>query len=282
MYLLFDIGGTKTRFAVSQDGETFEEPLIVSTPTNYKEGINLFSDIKKELVGEEKLVISVGSIAASFNRDSSKLTGGGSQIAGWLGKPIKYDLEKTLECPVYMVNDTMMGGLAQAHLGLGKGHSIVVYVTVSTGVGGARIVDGKIDRNSFGFEPGRQIIDAGNALCQGWSEKGFLVDYISGRAIEKNKGVKAEDIHDEEFWKSRADFLALGLYNITTMWSPNIIVVGGSIMKSIPFGYLEEKYREVLKNTFPSEQPILAPAEFDDEMGLYGALVFVKEYKKVV
>ena len=282
MYLLFDIGGTKTRFAISRDGETFEEPLIVSTPTNYKDGIALFSDVKKELIGEEKLIISAGSVAASFNREGSELTGGGSQIRDWLGKTIKYDMEHALDCPVYMVNDTMMGGLAQAHLGPGIGHSIVVYVTVSTGVGGARIVDGKIDRNSFGFEPGRQIIDAGNALCKGWSKQGFLIDYISGRAIEKNEGRKAEDIDDEEFWKSRADFLALGLYNITTMWSPDIIVVGGSIMKSIPFEYLEEKYKDVLKNTFPKEQPSLEKAEFGDEMGLYGALIFVKEYNKTV
>lgn len=281
MYLLFDIGGTKIRIAISRDGETFEEPRIVSTPNNYEEGINLFSAIKKELIGEEKLVVVTGSVAASFNKEGTKLTGGGSQITDWLEKPIKYDMEKIFGCPVYMVNDTMMGGLAQAHLGPGRDHGIVVYVTVSTGVGGARIVDGKIDRNAFGFEPGQQIIDAGNALCKGWSKQGFLADYISGMAIEKNEGRKPEDIHDEAFWKSRADFLAIGLYNITTMWSPNVIVVGGSIMKSIPFEYLEEKYREILKNTFPNEQPSLTLAEFGDEMGLYGALAFVKEYNKI-
>jgi len=281
MYLLFDIGGTKTRIALSKDGETFEEPLVFSTPTDYEEGINFFSNIKKELIGEEDFILSAGSIAASFNRESSILTGGGLQIKDWLGKPIKKDMERALNCPVYIVNDTMMGGLAQAHMGSGKNFSIVAYITVSTGVGGARIVDGKIDRNNFGFEPGRQIIDAGNALCNGWSKRGFLDDYISGMAIEKNKGIKPEDIQDKEFWKSRADFLALGLYNITTMWSPDIIVIGGSVMKSIPFDYLEEKYKEILKGTFPNERTPLAPAEFGDEMGLYGSLVFVKEYNKM-
>lgn len=281
MYLLFDVGGTKTRITLSRDGETFEEPQVFLTPANYEEGISLFSTIKEELVGEEELIFSAGSIAASFNRESSMLTGGGSQIKDWLGKPIKKDMEKVLGCPVYMVNDTMMGGLAQAHMGPGKNFSIVAYITVSTGVGGARIVDGKIDRNNFGFEPGRQIIDAGNALCNGWSKKGFLDDYVSGMAIEKNKGTKPENIDDKEFWKSRADLLALGLYNITTMWSPDTIVVGGSVMKSVPFDYLKEKYKEVLKNTFPNEQTVLSLAEFGDEMGLYGALVFVKEYNRM-
>ena len=85
MYLLFDIGGTKIRIALSRDNETFEEPRIVSTPTDYKEGINLFSDLKKELVGEEALVVAAGSVAASFNREGTKLTGGGLQIKDWLG-----------------------------------------------------------------------------------------------------------------------------------------------------------------------------------------------------
>ena len=281
MYLLFDIGGTKTRITLSRDGETFEKPRIITTPTDYMEGINAFRTIKEELVGNENISIAAGSVSASFNREGTRLTGGGLQITDWLGKPIKQDMEQALGCSVYMVNDTMMGGLAQAHLGPGKNHGIVVYITVSTGIGGARIVDGKIDRNAFGFEPGQQIIDAGNALCHGWSKQGFLTDYISGMGIEKNEGRKPEDIHDEAFWRSRADFLAIGLYNITTMWSPDIIAVGGSIMKSISFEYLEEKYRDVLKNTFPNEQPLLAPAEFGDEMGLYGALVFIKEYNKI-
>ena len=281
MYLLFDIGGTKTRIAISRDGETFEEPCIITTPTDYTEGIHAFSTIKEKLIGDENISIAAGSVAASFNRQGTRLTGGGEQITDWLGKSIKQDMEQALGCPVYMVNDTMMGGLAQAHLGPGKNHGIVVYVTVSTGIGGARIVDGKIDRNAFGLEPGQQIIDAGNALCKGWSKQGFLTDYISGMAIERNEGRKPEDICDEAFWRSRADFLAIGLYNMTIMWSPDIIVIGGSIMKSLPFKYLEEKYREILKNTFPNEQPLLAPAEFGDEMGLYGALVFIKEYNKI-
>jgi glucokinase len=52
------------------------------------------------------------------------------------------------------------GGLGEAVFGAGKGREIVVYMTISTGVGGARIVGGKIDASAMGFEPGHQIIDA--------------------------------------------------------------------------------------------------------------------------
>ena len=278
MYLLFDIGGTKTRVALSRDGKSFEEPRIVPTSANYEESMNMLASIKKELAGNTHIAKAVGGIGASFSQDGSRLTGAGTQIKDWLEKPIKQDMEKVFGCPVHMANDTMMGGLAQSHFGPAQGYKISVYVTVSTGVGGAIIVDGKIDDNTFGFEPGWQIIDAGNALCGGWSKKGYLIDYISGMGIKKNKGVDPQDIHDEAFWRSRADFLAMGLHNVTMMWSSEIITVGGSIMKSIDFAYLEEKYRENISVVFPGEQPVLKPAQFGDEMGLYGALAYVKMY----
>jgi len=278
MYLLFDIGGSKMRIAFSRDGMTFEKPYIIKTPTDYDEGIQALRNVKIKLVGEEKLKMAVGSIAASFNIEASKLIGGGAQIKNWLEKPIKQDIEHSLNCPVCIKNDAMMGALAQSHFGPAQGHKISVYLTVSTGVGGAIIVDEKIDDNTFGFEPGWQIIDAGGALCKGWSKKGYLMDYISGTSIKQNTGKKPENIHDSAFWESRANFLAMGLHNVTTMWSPSIITIGGGIMRSIDFKYLEKKYREDISVVFPIEQPLLKQAEFGDEMGLYGALAYIKIY----
>src|SRR4030066_415253 len=52
--------------------------------------------------------------------------------------------------------------------GAGKGFNIVAFLTIGTGVGGARIVGGKPDANVFGFEPGHQIIDLGGNI---FSEK---------------------------------------------------------------------------------------------------------------
>ncbi|MCK5027615.1 MAG: ROK family protein [Candidatus Pacebacteria bacterium] len=279
MYLLFDIGGTKTRIAFSQDGVSFDTPFIFPTPESYNEGISTILSIKEKNAPGNMFCAAVGGIAASFDRDGEQLVSGGKQIQNWLNKPIKHDLERAFGCPVYIKNDTMLAGLAQAHFGPAQGYKISVYVTVSTGVGGAIIVNGKIDDNTFGFEPGWQMIDAGNALCSGWSEKGYLMDYISGRSIEKNELKKPQDIKDDAFWRSRANFLAMGLHNITTIWSPEIITLGGSVMKSIPFSYLEEKYTENISKVFPFQQPILKKANFGDAVGLHGALAYIKAYK---
>ena len=278
MYLLFDIGGTKTRIAFSQDGYYFDDPFIFSTPQSYHDGISTILSIKEKNAPGNMFCAAVGGVAASFDRGGEKIISGGKQLQDWLDKPIKHDLERAFGCPVHIKNDTMMAGLAQAHLGPAHGYKISVYVTISTGVGGAIIVDGKIDDNTFGFEPGWQIIDAGNALCNGWSEKGYLIDYISGKSIEENEHKKPSDINDEAFWNSRADFLAIGLHNITTMWSPEIITLGGSLMKSMSFEYIQEKYTESISKIFPYQQPILKEAAFGDTVGLHGALAYIKAY----
>lgn len=279
MYFLFDLGGTKTRCAISRDGKVFERTTIVPTPQDYGDGIDMFATIKRELENvPEGFTAVVGSAAASLSEDGASLAGGGPQIKNWLNKPLRDDLSALFQAPVHIENDAMMGGLAQAHFGPAQGHGISAYLTVSTGVGGARIVDGKIDRHTFGFEPGWQTIDAGNALCNGWSTHGLLADYVSGMGIAKNTGAEPETIHDAAFWRSRAELLALGLYNLTLFWSPEIIVVGGSIIQSLPLDHVEETYRGMLGNIFPSRQPQLVRAHFGDEMGLWGALAYIKAY----
>lgn len=280
MYLLFDIGGTRTRMVLSEDGRTLsDEKIVFETPQSYDEGLKTFAKNARELLKDAPtLKAVVGGVAASFNRSGSQLIGGGVQIKDWLQKPLKSDLESISNSKVFITNDTMMGGLAQSYFGPAKGYQISVYVTISTGVGGARIVDGKIDHNALGFEPGWQIIDGGNALSKGWSERGYLADYVGGMGILRNEKKRPQDIDDILFWESRADLLAIGLYNMTTMLSPDIITLGGPMMRSIPFGYLEKKYRELLHKVFPIEQPVLKLALFGDDVGLYGALAYIQTY----
>lgn len=266
--------------AISEDGKTiFGEKVVFETPQNYAEGLETFAKHARELLKNAPVLkAAVGGIAASFNKSGTQIIGGGPQIKDWLQKPLRSDLENVANSKVFIVNDSMMGGLAQSYFGPAQGYPISVYVTISTGVGGARIVDGKIDRNSLGFEPGWQIIDGGNALCKGWSEHGYLADYVGGMGILKNERKRPQDINDTLFWESRADLLAIGLYNMTTMLSPDIITLGGPMMKSIPFGRLERKYRDLLNKVFPVEQPVLKMAQFGDDVGLYGALAYIQMY----
>src|SRR3989338_5406491 len=144
MYILFDIGGTNMRVTASKDGETFSEPKIVSTPKDFDAGMRLLGELGRELAGGEKITAVGGGIAGTLSRDRSVFLNG-PHLQGWNGKLISRVLETEFGAPSFVENDTAIVGLGEATAAAGKGHPIVVYMTVSTGVGGVRIVNERID-----------------------------------------------------------------------------------------------------------------------------------------
>ncbi len=277
MFILFDIGGTKTRIAMSEDGTSFGEPKIFNTASNFKIGMHHFKEAVRELVGDKDIEACVGGIAGPLNKNKDSLVGG-PNLKNWINKPLKEELAKILNTKVYIENDSTMSALGEAVYGAGKGYNIVAYITISTGVGGSRIIDGKIDEASVGFEPGHQIIDADKTLCPD-CDGNDLEAYISGSAIEKRYSKKPYDITDDEFWNEIAKFLAYGLNNVAVYWSPDIIVLGGSMMKvpGIKINDVNAHFKNILK-IFPI-LPIVKKAELANVGGLYGALQIIRHNK---
>lgn len=255
--ILFDIGKTKTRVAFTENSDSFESPEIFATDLDYEKGLaNLIAHISK----------------VSNGRDVKNIVGGMSRsMEGWSYERLAEDLKNKFGVAVYLDNDSAVVALGEAHFGAGKGFKIVAYVTVSTGVGGARIVDGKIDRASVGFEPGKQIIDIENG-----SNK-TLEDLISGKALEIESGKHPKEITDPNVWEEHAKLLAIGLNNVVVNWSPDVLVLGGSMITgdpAIPLPKTEERLREILK-VFPNI-PVVKKAELEDFGGLWGSLVLLK------
>ena len=278
MYALFDIGGTNMRIAISRDGETLGEPKIVATPKDFDAGMRTLYELARELSGGEKISAVGGGIAGALSRDRTIFLNG-PHLGGWNGKPIKKALENAFAAPVFVENDTAIVGLGEAVAGAGKGHAIVAYVTVSTGVGGARIVDGKIDVSAMGFEPGHQIIDAGGALHE-TSVGGRGIDlegYISGTAVSERYGKNPKEITDKKFWDEMARLLAYGINNTIVHWSPDIVIIGGSMMNKIgiPIDRVRAHLSGIL-HIYP-ELPIIEHSALGEVGGLHGALAFVKQ-----
>lgn len=282
MYILFDIGGTNLRVAASKDGETFGEPKIVPTQKDFDAGIRTLGALARELSEGEKITAAGGGISGVLSRDRSIFLRG-PNLEGWNGGEIKKALEETLGAPAFVENDAALVGLGEAVAGAGKGHSIVAYMTVSTGVGGARIVNGHIDVSAMGFEPGHQIIDAGGALHE-TSVGGRGVDlegYISGTAISERYGKKPREITDPVFWDEMARLLAYGLNNTIAHWSPDIVVIGGSMMNTIgiPIDRVRAHLKDIL-HIYP-ELPPIEHSALGEVGGLHGALHFVKQQLKL-
>lgn len=265
MYLLFDIGGSKIRLATSIDGQTISAPVILPTPQNFTEAMELLEKEAVNITNSQKIRGCAGGVAGPLDPSKSTLINA-PNLPDWKNKPLKASLEKIFETPVFLENDAALVGLGEATHGAGAGRKIVAYLTISTGIGGARIVDGKIDTNSLGFEPGHQII----------SLDGLEIEsYVSGIAIERRFGLKPEEIHDPSIWSSIAQTIAIGLNNTMVYWSPDIIVLGGGLMKKIDLGVVKSHVQSIV-TIFP-KLPEIEKAKLGDEGGLYGALEYLRE-----
>ena len=268
MFLVFDLGGTKMRIALSADTNELDQLRIFKTPRTYEDGLQFLRAFAEEYKGSQKLDAVCGGLAGSFNREKSVLLNG-VHIASWVERPVKQDLENIFCAPVYLENDAALTGLGEAVFGAGKNYEIVVYLTVSTGVGGARITNGKIDISAMGFEPGYQIIDAGRCLSPDRDVR-RLGAHISGKSLERHFGIPASQIKDPGVWEKIGQFLAIGLSNTIVHWSPDIVILGGSVMQSISLDVVREHLKETLK-PFP-EAPLIVKAMLGDVGGLWGGI----------
>ncbi len=283
MYLLFDIGGSNIKIAFAGDAQTFEEPLITATPQDFNAGMQAILKAARELTRGRRVVTACGGVAGVMNQGKNELVRS-PHLPLWIGKPLAEELKKILAAPVMLQNDTALVGLGEAHRGAGRGKDIVVYITVSTGVGGVRIVDGRIDRNQYGFEPGHQIIDVSGGACESCNTdehdfcgRGHLENYISGSALKKRFGKEPNEILNPVVWDELAKFLAYGLNNTILHWSPNVVVLGGSMMVrevGIKISAVEKHLKKIL-TIFP-ELPEIRKAELGEIGGLHGALAFIR------
>ncbi len=275
MFIVFDIGGTKMRLGSSRDGETLDNTAIFQTPASYEEGI---AEIKKHAIAlsqGEQVEAVAGGLAGTYSQKKSCLIHS-PHLSDWVGRPIRTELETFFNAPAYIENDASLGGLGEAWRGAGKGFGIVAYITVSTGIGGARIVQGSIDHNSIGFEPGHQIIDADRSMIP-HANGIFIEDYISGTALTQRTNKAPKDIQEPAFWDGVAKVLAFGLHNVCVFWSPDVIVLGGSMITGDPAIPIEKtkEYVQGMNKRYP-ELPEIKKSELGDVCGLHGALEYIK------
>lgn len=268
-FILFDIGGTNMRVAASFDGKTVGAAAIRPTPQDFEAGIVQFVDLAKWVSAGTTIEGIAGGMAGEFNDAHTELLYS-PNLLNWVGKPLAEEIKRRLGAPVFIENDTVMEGLGEAHFGAARGEEIVVYLTVSTGIGGARIVGGRVDDKRVGFEPGKQIIERVGRKT--------LESLVSGRAFEKRFGKKPYEVSDEKVWEDSAKTLAIGLHNTIVFWSPDVIVLGGRMITgnpAIPFTSIVRWTAEYLR-PLPG-MPRLERAELDERSGLYGSLVYLKQ-----
>lgn len=198
-----------------------------------------------------------------------------THVGGWLDYPLVPTLQRELELPVIMDNDANVGALGEGFHGAGVGMNPLFYMTLSTGIGGGILVDGRVLRgaDSYGGEIGHMTIRPGGPECLcGWT--GCFERMCCGLWLERDHGKPASKLmQDPEFVARYVVDLALGLKACIMLLNPARIVIGGGISKA--GDRLFEPLRAELRRTITpwSRARIdVVPAALGDHSVLYGAL----------
>ena len=211
-------------------------------------------------------------------------------LPGWEGFDIVRWFEDRLGCRAVLNNDANVAGLAEARLGAGRGLGSVVYLTVSTGVGAAYVLDGHIvggahscaaevfnmvvvDRPSvrLGMNGGALEDQAsGTAIGRMASERlGMPVDAAQVFALRREGNEVACAVVDDA-----ATMLARGVCSISCVVDPDIFVFGGSVALYNPdfVDLVHKKARDLVLNP---DTLTFALAECGGDAGLMGAALLV-------
>ena len=261
-----DLGGTNIRAAVvNEDGTILQIKKAESHPERGAEPVmeTMISLIESLEGYEECEGIGLG-IPGPIDTVHGKIIVS-TNLPKLIGFLIADYIRKHFQKPTYMDNDVNVAGLGEAVLGGGKGYPIVYYVTISTGVGGALIIDNKVisGQNGHAGEIGNICIDRGRKKYN-ILNAGAVENEASGTAItRKGKAVFGEQIShagdifdltrsgDEKALKIVDDMsydLAMMFSAIGHVVDPHVFVVGGGVMKGkdVFFDKMEKYYRSMI------------------------------------
>jgi len=289
-----DLGGTNVRVGLVDDkGKILD---IIQEPTEADKGnihtINRMKQMIEKLI-EGKKVKGIG-IGAPGPLDFKKgIILSPPNLPGWNEIPIVKIFEDHFKVAVYLNNDANVAGLAEVIAGNGVGYESVYYMTVSTGIGGALIINKQLFNGANGYagEIGNMIVEP-NGYKHNNLNPGAFEGLVSGTSIGRRAneafgiegGAKqvfilaeqgsqeAQSVIDET-----VQYLAMGIANITHVVNPELFVVGGGVMESKQFilTLLREKVKEYVYPQLASSIKIL-PTALDGKAGVIGAAMLVK------
>jgi glucokinase len=287
-----DIGGTKTLAEVF-DGESNGRGVAFPTPRK-ADLLRPLCDVLDDLAdGGAISAVAIGC-PGPLDRTQGIVLNPPNLARGWWGLHVADRLQERFHCAVALENDANLGALGEACLGGGQGFSSVLYLTVSTGVGGGIVVDRKIFRGSRGFagELGHTTVASKDAPLCGCGRKGCLEAVASGSAIARSARERGWSKDSETITaravavaaergdhvaiavlREAATYLAQGIVNFVYAFDPSVVLIGGGVAKSKLF--FEFVQRSLAKE--PTMAPIrgvpVRVAELGDRSVISGAKV---------
>jgi glucokinase len=289
-----DIGGTKIAVGmVDNSGKVLSK---LESPTNaeagYFNGLSRTDAMLREtacIAGVEISGIGIGSTGMVYA--STGAIGDADFLPGWKGCNPVEDLARAFKVSVALENDGDASALGEAAWGAGKGKSRLIYITVGTGIGGGIILDGHLYRGANMSHPevGHHVVDPSGPLCScgfrgcwealatgtamaAWFNNQLSGDHKNLSAREICELVQQGDELARRAVEREAYYLGLGLANLINLFVPDMIVLGGSVMKSAVL--LLAGIRQTITQGcrfVPAEKTEIALASLGEDANLIGA-----------
>jgi glucokinase len=301
-----DVGGTKSAVGVvRRDGRIL---LSRRRPAGVERGpsamIEDYVEMARDLLAEAQVpgsrLLGVGVGCGGPLDPETGVIFHSANLPGWENVPLAALLKGALSLPTWVDNDANAAALAEYWVGAGRECDPMVYLTISTGIGGGVIIGGELYRGASGNagELGHMIVQTGDRSC-GCGGRGCLEAYCSGtsiaaRAVEAlgrdgsgsalamlGRPPRAEDVVTlaaegdalaTRLWNETLDYLAAGVVNVIHVFEPRCIVIGGGVTRAGRqlFDPLEERVRALAMPRLVANVCIL-PAALGDDVGILGA-----------
>ena len=271
LYGAIDLGGTKVRALVADlNGRDYGYDL---RPSETERGLDSVLDRMvaslEAAAGQAGVAVAglrgVGIASPGAIDVERGVVAGAPQLPGWRNVALVEVMSSRFRVPVTLENDASAAALGELRYGAGKGTSQMLYFTVSTGIGGGIIIDGRLytGANGGAGELGHMIIDVASAATCPWCERGCLESLASGTAIARrgeelvaagkarilaalgeregeitsemmSRAVQAGDEECRDVFRQAGRYMGVGLANYVNIFNPQAMVVGGGVSRSGP------------------------------------------------
>jgi len=291
-----DIGGTKIAVGiVDENGHILAK---AECPTDVPQGFDHAMRRVAEMLaqGAEPSGVKLQGIGIGCTGPVDPIAGtlgNVNLLPGWEGGNPVEKLSAEFGVPAAMENDADAAALGEAVWGAGKGKARLLFVTIGTGIGASVILDGKVYRGVGECHPeiGHHVIDPSGPLCscgargcwESLASGPSMVEWIRTHApaTQHSLNLSAKVIcaraQEGEEWARRAVeregyYLGVGLANLVTLFAPEAIVLGGSVMKSAHL-FLDQIRQVIRQNCglVPFERVEISLASLGPDVGLIGA-----------
>jgi glucokinase len=247
-----DIGGTKLAAGVVDGAGAVHSFAVKSTPDGGpEEGLERLFALGRSVVAAAGLGWDqIGSIGIGSGGPLDAARGvlvAPPHLPGWREVPVVALAREAFNLPVALENDATAAAAAEHRYGAGAGTRNMIYLTISTGVGGGIVIEGRLYRGATGNggELGHVTVDCAGRPCRGCGRKGCLEAYVSGTSISERareaglgevnasdvaRAAAAGDAAAIEVWDATTAALACGLTSIVNLFEPELVVLGGGVV----------------------------------------------------